>query len=144
MLLRRTNEGEGSEEEVDGDGDDDDASTTVDDENGLDPANPRGQALETARWRRWSGEVADSGAANVDSGCCCWRREENDLPPTATPTVHRPLAEAVAPPSRETNVLQQRWSMLLLLLLPPRRSSRAAAFAGAVDIAKEEKREKCF
>ena len=76
MLLRRTNEGEGSEEEVDGDGDDDgdddgvrrglpgdesdeeveysdgdddDASTTVDDENGLDPANPRGQALETAR-----------------------------------------------------------------------------------------------
>ena len=49
MLLRRTNEGEGSEEEVDGDGDDDNASTTVDDENGLDPANPRGQALETAR-----------------------------------------------------------------------------------------------
>ena len=39
----------GKIEEVDGDGDDDDASTTVDDENGLDPANPRGQALETAR-----------------------------------------------------------------------------------------------
>ena len=44
MLLRRTNEGEGSDDGVDGD-EGDGVSTTVDDENGLDPANPRGQAL---------------------------------------------------------------------------------------------------
>ena len=60
MLLRRTNEGEGSDG-ADGDdaGDDGEVSTTVDVENGLDPANPREQALGASRSRRWFGEVAD-------------------------------------------------------------------------------------
>ena len=64
MLFRRTNEGEGSEEE-DGDGDDDEEAGEFDDENGLDPANPRGRGLSVSRGCCSRG-AAGSRAAAVD------------------------------------------------------------------------------
>ena len=74
ILLRRTNEAAGSIEvdgdDADNDGDDADVLATADDENGLDPENPRGQDLGIVKERRWSAEVADPGTASVDSGCC--------------------------------------------------------------------------
>lgn len=73
MLFRRTNEAEGSDDcddggDADDAGDDDDASTAIEDENGLDPAKPRGDIFTTSRRRRWSGATVDSTAAAVGSG----------------------------------------------------------------------------